>query len=132
MDISDIISVSFLSGIFTNGIAYFIQRKHKIADATATKKNEIVVAESIANEVKLFEIFNTAFQKIGYDSVSYRNAANEMHTIRKNNRLYLKDKVYYLSEEIANYSLEVAADPLKIDKTQEQKFIHRFKDAFDK
>jgi hypothetical protein len=132
MDIINILGVSFITSLFTNVIAYLIQRKHKIRDAFKSEKDKLIVSKSFDNEVKLFELINFVSNQYTFDSNNLKTISDQINEIRRENFLYINENIYILCKEFADYLLLVSVDSSKMDKGFEQKCIHKFKDEFVK
>ncbi|PWB20684.1 hypothetical protein [Flavobacterium sp. HTF] len=121
----------FLNTVFSGGIFYFIQRKHKRNDDFIIEKNKRIVEKHVDFESQLFHLMNTV--KIGNinDQICI-----DLYTRIKNftilNYLYISDDLLKISNEFADYLLEISINITTRDRELENKLIKKFKSEFKK
>lgn len=121
----------FLNTVFSGGIFYFIQRKHKRNDDFIIEKNKRIVEKHVDFESQLFHLMNTV--KIGNIN---GQICIDLYTRIKNftilNYLYISDDLLKISNEFADYLLVVSINITNRDRELENKLIKKFKSEFKK
>jgi hypothetical protein len=111
-------------------VGYRIQRNFQIKDDFTKEKNKTIASKSVECETEIFEIFKSVGAKYTIPPDEILNYSNRINELRFKSYLYIDEAIYKVSEEFADYLLEIHEDSNCRDKYKEEEFFKKFKNKF--